>query len=132
MKYAYHFTLARRAVVVTMDLSAANLELLQTDHWLSDQRNVIVFRLTEPAWVGGVAPVLHTKTPQEEALSWTASDVYAFLKSRDLASPGRVLFNNGVRGLDLIQMEEGVLLNDLRLCNFAAQKVLQARDTYLS
>ncbi len=55
MRYAYPFTLARRAVVATMDLSAANLDLLRTDHWLSDPRNVRVLRLTEPAWEGGGA-----------------------------------------------------------------------------
>ena len=36
MMYAYPFTLARRAVVATMDLSARNLHLLRTDHWLSE------------------------------------------------------------------------------------------------
>jgi hypothetical protein len=47
MMYAYPYTLCRRAVVATMDLSAANLELFETHHWLSDTRNVIPFRLTE-------------------------------------------------------------------------------------
>ena len=36
MMYAYPYTLCRRAVVATFDLSAANLKLLHTDHWLSD------------------------------------------------------------------------------------------------
>ena len=51
MRYSYPFTLARRAVVVTMDLSAANLDLLESDHWLRDPQNVTVLRLTAPAWV---------------------------------------------------------------------------------
>ena len=41
MIYAYPFTLRRRAVVATFDLSAANLRMLRTDHWLSDARNVL-------------------------------------------------------------------------------------------
>ena len=45
MMYAYPYTLCRRAVVATFDLSASNLELLQTDHWLSDSRNVMQLRL---------------------------------------------------------------------------------------
>ena len=47
MMYAYIFTLARRAVVVTMDLSAANLHLLEQHHWLSSEDNVIALRLQE-------------------------------------------------------------------------------------
>ena len=34
MECSYPFAVARRAVVVTMDLSARNLHLLDTDHWL--------------------------------------------------------------------------------------------------
>ena len=51
MMYAYAFTLCRRAVVVTLDLSARNLHMFTTDHWLSDPQNVLVLRLTAPAWV---------------------------------------------------------------------------------
>ena len=51
MIYAYPFTLCRRAVVATMDLSAANLEYFQEHHWLSDRRNVIVLRLSTEAWL---------------------------------------------------------------------------------
>jgi len=52
MMYAYLYTLARRAVVVTLDLSAANLGALMkdhpagvSDHWLTDERNLIVLWL---------------------------------------------------------------------------------------
>ena len=44
--YAYKYTLSRRAVVATFDLSAENLEAFTEDHWLSNDRNVIVLRLT--------------------------------------------------------------------------------------
>ena len=50
MMYAYPFCLAERAVVATFDLSAANLDLLSSDHWLSDPRNVRVLHLLAPAW----------------------------------------------------------------------------------
>jgi hypothetical protein len=38
-------------VVATMDLSASNLDLLLSHHWLSDKRNVIVLRLESSAWI---------------------------------------------------------------------------------
>ena len=51
MLYAYPFTLASRAVVATFDLSAENLDLFNTHHWLKNPANVMVVHLTEPAWV---------------------------------------------------------------------------------
>ena len=45
--YSYKYTLAKRAVIATFDLSAANLQAMLTDHWLSDAQNVIQLRLTE-------------------------------------------------------------------------------------
>ena len=51
MMYAYPFTLCHRAVVVTMDLSASNLQYFTEHHWLSDKRNVIALRLEAQAWV---------------------------------------------------------------------------------
>ena len=47
--YPYPFTLCHRAVVVTMDLSASNLECFNTHHWLSDERNVMALHLEEQA-----------------------------------------------------------------------------------
>ena len=51
MMYAYPFTLCRRAVVATMDTSAANLPYFDNHRWLSDERNVIAVRLTDSAYV---------------------------------------------------------------------------------
>ena len=51
MMYAYPFTLCRRAVVATMDLSATNLGFFESHHWLSDRRNVILLRLEQRAWI---------------------------------------------------------------------------------
>ena len=44
-------TLCRRAVVATIDLSAANLEFFQKHHWVSDRRNVILLQLQQQSWV---------------------------------------------------------------------------------
>ena len=49
MMYSYGFTLCRRAVVVTMDLSAKNLHMLATDHWLANSTNGVALLLSEPA-----------------------------------------------------------------------------------
>jgi len=51
MMYAYSFTLARRAVVATMDNAASNLTFFGNHHWLSDQKNVIALRWTAAAWI---------------------------------------------------------------------------------
>ena len=48
MMYSYALTLCRCAVVATFDLSARNLHMLSTDHWLADARHVVVLRLVEP------------------------------------------------------------------------------------
>ena len=50
MMYAYTYTLARRAVVATMDLSAKRLHMLKTDHWLAASQNVLQLWLDRPAW----------------------------------------------------------------------------------
>ena len=39
MMYAYPYTLCRRGVVATFDLSASNLDMFETDHRLSNERN---------------------------------------------------------------------------------------------
>ena len=45
MIYSYKYTLARRAVIATFDLSATNLTALAKDHWLRNALNVIQLRL---------------------------------------------------------------------------------------
>ena len=50
MMYSYKFTLARRGVVVTMDLGAKNLFLLEQHHWLSNPENIMWVQLTQPVW----------------------------------------------------------------------------------
>ena len=45
MIYLYKYTLARRAVIATFDLSAKNLSALVSDHWLRNPLNVVQLRL---------------------------------------------------------------------------------------
>lgn len=138
MMYAYPFTLCRRAVVVTMDLSAENLDMLKKDHWLSDPRNVKVLELTSPAWADGpvpapMAPAGAPAPPVDKRaamIAWPVAGVVAFLENADLAGPAKVLFANGVNGQDLAEMTSDTLQNELRLSAFAARKVLRARDAY--
>ena len=134
MKFAYAFTLARRAVVVTMDMSAANLHLLASDHWLSDRRNVLQLHLTQKAWreheqVHQEA-VAEVPTPAALLNSWSVNEVVGFLKGRDLEGPAATFFNNGVAGRDFAGLTLEQLTADLRLSNLAARKVLEARDTF--
>ena len=46
MIYSYKYTLARRAVVATFDLSAKNLSALKEDHWLKNPLNVLQLHLS--------------------------------------------------------------------------------------
>ena len=47
MIYSYKYTLARRAVIATFDLSAKNLCAFKADHWLKNPLNVIQLHLRE-------------------------------------------------------------------------------------
>ena len=47
MIYSYKYTLARRAVVATLDLSAKNLSALKADHWFQNTFNVVQLHLHE-------------------------------------------------------------------------------------
>ena len=133
MRYAYPFTLARRAVVATMDLSAANLDLLRTDHWLSDARNVRVLRLIQPAWQGGSlvgGGMLLSR--REKIATWTAVEVKEALRAKDLEGPSNVLFHNGVRGQDFLELTCDVMQSDLRMSKLASTNVMRARAACLS
>ena len=48
--FAYSYSLCSRAVVATFDLSAQNLDMLHSDHWLSNRDNVMLLWLTERAY----------------------------------------------------------------------------------
>ena len=75
MMYAYPFTLAHRAVVVTFDLSARNLHLLRSDHWLSDPHNVTLLWLQAPAYGPDLPP---PPAPAAQMEAWSVRDVVSF------------------------------------------------------
>ena len=129
MIYAYEYTLCRRAVVVTCDLSAANLHLLRYDHWLSNPENVLTCRLEVSVWLGGPVPA---RAPARERMSaWSVGEVAAFLRDKDLAGPAAYLADNGVNGEDLYNINLETLTQDLRCTPFAARKVLHVRNSFL-
>ena len=133
MKFSFPFALCRRAVVITMDLSAKNLHLLSTDHWLKDRRNIIQLRLTERAYgsAGAGAGGAPARDNRDLMAEWSVAAVSSFLQSADLEGPSQTLFNHGVAGVDLLAFTAADLTNDLRLSAFTARKVLAARDRYL-
>jgi len=51
--YSYTYSLVKRGAVATFDLSAENLMLFHTDHWLSNKQNVITLYLKEKAFAEG-------------------------------------------------------------------------------
>ena len=131
MKHAYAFTLARRAAVATMDLSAENLHLLHTDHWLSGERNVRVLRVSAPSLgtPGGAAVPLTSNV--DEMMGWTAKTAIGFLEQADLRGPAARLFANGVNGAGLAGLTEAGLVGGLRVTPFVARKVVAARGKFL-
>ena len=135
MMYAYPYTLCRRAVVAIFDLSAANLRLLHTDHWLSDRRNIFVLRLSAPAWVAGETEpaVPPSQPPRMQMASWGVDQLAEFLALRDLCGPAEAMRASGVAGVDFLAWNSaGEVQVDVRLTPFAARKVLAARDEFLA
>ena len=66
--YAYEYTFCRRAIVATFDLSAKHLDAFVTDHWLSNDLNAIILKLTDKAYEEGpVLPLAHPATDTEPA-----------------------------------------------------------------
>ena len=131
MVYAYSYTLCRRAVVATFDLSARNLHLFKCDHWLKDPRNVIQLHLTSPAWETGEAASSERMSREEQMRSWTVADTGRFLQEQDLAGPAEVARMSGVNGADLLEASLEQLSTEIRLTPFAARKVAAARDAFL-
>ena len=128
MRFAYPYTLARRAVVLTLDLSAANIHMLTSDHWLSEKKNVLVVRLEGPAWQPGAASA---PSPRDMMARWSVADLAGFLKGHDLEGPAATLVANGVRGEDFLQLAATDLAEDFGLSAFATRRVLAARGSWL-
>ena len=130
MVYSYPYSLARRAIVAAADLSAKNLHMLRTNHWLKNPRNVLVLRLTGSTWEGE-APQVQLSTT-ETMSSWSVEEVGSFFNSMDACGIAAVLQANSVNGSDLLLFQSAEqLVEDLRLTPFAARKVLALRTTFL-
>ena len=134
MIYAYPFSLCRRAVIATFDLSASNLALLKTDHWLADDKNVMQLRLTSAAWEGGCSEAHPESLGQAGVMqSWTVDALATFLQGEDLGGPAEALRSAGVNGSDFLEWKtERELASDLRLPPFAARKLLACRAQFLA
>ena len=134
MVYSYPFTLCKRAVVATLDLSASNLSKLKTDHWLSETKNVLQLHLAEPAWVMATAePPFEAPSRRVCMESWGVDDLSAFLEGEDLSGPASAFRSAGVNGADFLAWRSAAeLVADLVVTPFTARKVLACRDKFLA
>ena len=133
MMYSYPFTLSRRAVVVTMDLSAKHLPMLKTDHWLSNSNNCMILRLAEPSWVTTSSPSVAPSLPPRDVMrSWSVSDLSRFLEERDLVGPAGIFAKQGVNGTDFHDVAAEEFVNDLRVTPFVAKKLASVRSSFLN
>jgi hypothetical protein len=133
MMCSYPFTLARRAVVATMDLTAKNLHLLKTNHWLKSPRNVCCLSLTGPAWDHTDGPAEQPPSRREALGALTVEEVVSFLESQDAAGLGGVVRLNAVNGRDWLQMTDWQeVVGELNMSKFAAKKFLSLRDLFLA
>jgi len=132
MMYSFTFSLCRRAVVVTMDLSAKNLHLLKTDHWLRDPQNVRILRLQGPAWIGPAHEPVVSSGGLAGMRGWLPLRVTTWLEDLGSRAPARTFLDKGVTGADLCDMRLDDLEGGLRLLPWAAVKILQLRDEYLT
>ena len=134
MIYAYPYALCCRGVVVTMDLSASNLDMFDTDHWLSSEQNCLVLRLTRPAFAAGEEEADLPK-PEDRAatlMSWSVGELARFLTKKDMEGPAQQLRTQGVAGEDFAAVTEQVLHKELHLSTFTSRKLIKIRDTYLA
>ena len=134
MMYAYPYALCRRGVIVTMDLSATNLDMFETDHWLSSEDNCLVLRLTRPAFAaeGQEADLTEPEDRAATLLSWSVGELARFLAKKDMEGPAQQLRTQGVAGEDFSAMTEQVLQKELHFSTFTSRKLIKIRDTYLA
>ena len=110
-----------------MDLSARNLHLLRSDHWLSDRDKVVLEWLTAPVFGLG----LPWRSPRDQMMSWSVAQVTSFFESKDAAALGDMLAANSVQGADLLKLTSESLQEGLRFNSFGALKVCKLRDSFL-
>ena len=130
MMYSYPYTLCRRAVVATMDLSARNLELFSTDHWLSNPANCKVLQLTAPVWERPGSPAQPLSKTEQLGL-WTCQELRDYLSAHDLVGLAAHLYGQSVNGADFLHLREAQFVDELRCTPFAARKLLAARTAFL-
>ena len=132
MVYSYPYTLARRAIVVTLDLTAKNLHMLNTNHWLQDEKNVICVRLDAPAWQTNDVP--QVPPPRREAMAaWSVDELAHFVSGQDAAALAEMLRSQSVSGSDFLSFETHEdLAAELKLTPFAAKKLFRLRGAFLS
>ena len=63
---------------------------------------------------------------------WTVAEVADFLQGRDLRSAAQVLKRNDFNGRDLLATTRDQLCVSLSMSNFLSDKVLAARQVYLT
>ena len=136
MMFAYPYTLARRAVVATFDLTATNLHLLRTNHWLKESSNVCLVRLSAAAWIdpnpGSVVPRPRL-SPRSIVAAWTTEEVALFFSQQDADGLGSTLRSNAVNGRDLLAFTSWMdLQQELHMTPFASKKILRLRDAFLN
>ena len=121
-------------MVATFDLSAANVELLRSDHWLSDPRNVVQLRLEGPDWEGGaVAPQAPVRSARDTMASWSADSLAEHVAAAGLAGAASCLQRAGVSGVDLLSWAAASEIEaDLKLLPFSARKLLRWREAFLA
>ena len=135
MMYSYPYSLCRRGVVATADLSARNLHLLRTDHWLCDPRNVQQVWLMRPAWLATEANI-HTimqEGPQQAPLQeWSTEELAARISAEDAQGLVPQLLANAVTGSDFANLDEEAFITMLRYTPFAARKLAALKTKFLT
>ena len=115
-------------VVVALDLEAKNLHLLATDHWLSNPKNVVLIRLSGPAWESE-GPI--AQSPADPIVGWSVGAVASWLEDLDMCGPAATLRAQGVSGADLMAFQSPTeLARDLGTTPFVAKKVLRLRGQH--
>ena len=122
-------------VIATFDLSANHLAHVATDHWLSNSKNVIALRLTEPAWVHSQVLVGHAPASSHAEImsEWGVGEVARWLQDADMEGSAAIFQAEGVNGKDVIAFasaESGSA--DLRLSPFAARKMWGYRAAFFA
>ena len=81
--------------------------IFDSDHWLSNSKNVVCVRLTVPAWT--TSSLSPPPSPQpgdrlEQMRTWSAPEVVSWARAQDLEGPSAVLFASSVNGSGLLEM----------------------------